>query len=177
MSDVSIIDNAIRKVKDFPKKGILFYDITGLLIKQDAFSFCMEKMVKLYENRGITKIAAVEARGFIFASPLALRLNVPLLLVRKKNKLPGEKLTKSYSLEYGEDSIEIHKNDIAPGDNVLVVDDLIATGGTIKAACELLESAGASVEEIFAVIGLPFLDYNSKLARYRISTFINYESE
>ncbi len=177
MSDEAIIGRAIRKVSDFPKKGILFYDITGLLIDPEAFSCCMNRMARLYEKRGITRIAAIEARGFLFASPLALRLNVPLLLIRKKNKLPGEKLSKTYSLEYGEDTIEMHKNDIKSGDNVLVIDDLIATGGTIKAACELAESSGAKIEEIFAVIGLPFLGYREKLSGYRIHTLINYDSE
>jgi len=177
MSDIEIIDNAIRKIRDFPKKGILFYDITGLLINPEAFNFCINKMADIYSGRGITKIAAVEARGFIFASPLALKLNLPLILVRKKNKLPGETIRKSYALEYGEDSIEIHKNDIEKTDNILVVDDLIATGGTIRAACELIESTGAKIEEIFSVIGLPFLGYKEKLKPYIIHTLINYESE
>lgn len=172
-----IIDGAVRKVMDFPKKGILFYDITGLLINPGAFRLCIERMKSLYSDRGITRIAAIEARGFIFASPLALSLNVPLVLIRKKNKLPGETISASYALEYGEDTIEMHKSDISPGDRVLIIDDLIATGGTLNAACRLIESAGAGVEEIFAVIGLPFLNYHKALQGYKTRTLVNYDSE
>lgn len=177
MQNEKIIDNAIRKVKDFPKKGILFYDITGLLVNPDAFRHCAEMIKKLYSERGITRIAAIEARGFVFASPLALSLNLPLVLIRKKNKLPGETYRASYSLEYGEDTIEMHKSDISSGDRVLIIDDLIATGGTLRAACRLIETAGASVEEIFAVIGLPFLNYEKVLDGYKTTTLVNYDSE
>ncbi|MCL2294422.1 MAG: adenine phosphoribosyltransferase [Spirochaetes bacterium] len=169
------IDFAIRKVKDFPKKGVLFYDITGLLVNPDAFNFCIQKMIEFYEGRAIKRVAAIEARGFLFAAPLAYHLGVPIVLVRKKNKLPGETIKKNYSLEYGEDSIEIHKSDVLPGEKILVVDDLIATGGTLAAACDLLESAGAEIEEIFAVIGLPFLNYMEILAKYKITTLIEYD--
>jgi len=177
MIDKKIIDNAIRKVKDFPKKGILFYDITGLLINPSAFNYCIKKMIELYEGKGIKRIAAIEARGFLFASPLAYHLGLPITLVRKKNKLPGETIKKNYSLEYGEDSIEIHKSDVIPGEKVLVVDDLLATGGTMRATCELIESVGAEIEEIFAVIGLPFLNYKKTLSKYKINTFIEYNEE
>jgi adenine phosphoribosyltransferase len=177
MKGEKIIDNAIRRVKDFPKKGVLFYDITGLLVDPNAFNYCIKKMIKLYENKGIKRIAAIEARGFLFASPLAYHLGVPIILVRKKNKLPGETIKKNYSLEYGEDSIEIHKSDVVPGEKILIVDDLIATGGTISAACELLESAGVQIEEIFAVLGLPFLNYGKTLSKYKIKTLVEYDSE
>ena len=172
-----IIDNAIRKVKDFPKKGVLFYDITGLLVTPDAFNYCIKKMIEAYEGRGIDRIAAIEARGFLFATPLAYHLGIPIALVRKKNKLPGETIKKNYSLEYGEDSIEIHKSDVNAGEKILVVDDLIATGGTLTAACELIESVGAKVEEIFTVIGLPFLNYGKTLSRYKIKTLVEYDEE
>ncbi|MCL2793013.1 MAG: adenine phosphoribosyltransferase [Spirochaetaceae bacterium] len=177
MRGEKIIDDAIRKVKDFPKKGVLFYDITGLLITPDAFNHCIKKMIELYEKKGIKRIAAIEARGFLFASPLAYHLGVPITLVRKKNKLPGETIRKNYSLEYGEDSIEIHKSDVLPGEKILVVDDLIATGGTLSAACELIESVGAEIEEIFAVVGLPFLNYGKLLFKYKIKTLIEYDEE
>jgi len=177
MRGEKVIDNAIRKVKDFPKKGVLFYDITGLLVNPDAFNYCIKKMIELYGGKEINRIAAVEARGFLFATPLAYHLGIPIALVRKKNKLPGETIKKNYSLEYGEDSIEIHKSDVLPGEKVLVVDDLIATGGTLCAACEMIESVGAKVEEIFAVIGLPFLNYGKILSKYKIKTLVEYDEE
>ena len=177
MRGEKIIDDAIRKVKDFPKKGVLFYDITGLLIKPDAFNYCIKKMIERYENKNIDRIAAIEARGFLFASPLAYHLGIPITLVRKKNKLPGETIKKTYSLEYGEDSIEIHKSDVLRGEKIVVVDDLIATGGTISAACELIESVGAEIEEVFAVIGLPFLNYGKTLSKYKIKTLVEYDEE
>ncbi len=177
MTGEKVIDNAIRKVKDFPKKGVLFYDITGLLVNPQAFNYCIKKMIQLYEGKKIERIAAIEARGFLFASPLAYHLGIPVTLVRKKNKLPGETIKKNYFLEYGEDSIEIHKSDVLSGETVLVIDDLIATGGTVCAACELIESAGAKIEEIFAVVGLPFFNYTKNLSRYKITTLVEYDKE
>ena len=171
------IDGAIRKIKDFPKEGILFYDITSVLANPDAFSYCIDFMEERYKNSGITKIAAVEARGFVFASPLADRLKLPLVLIRKAGKLPGATYSKSYTLEYGKDSVEVQKSDIVNNDSFLVVDDLIATGGTIKAACDLLTENGASVKEIFALVGLPFLSYEKVLADYSVKTVINYDHE
>lgn len=171
------IDNAIRKIKDFPKKGILFYDITSILSDPEAFKHCIDYMAESFKNKNLDKIAAVEARGFVFAAPLADRLNLPLILVRKANKLPGETWSKSYSLEYGEDTVEIQKSDLIKEDNVLVVDDLIATGGTLKAACDLISETGANVEAIFAVVGLPFLNYEKLLSGYPVMTMINYDNE
>lgn len=175
--DKKRIEKTIRKVQDFPKKGVLFYDITGLLTNPNEFKYCIEKIAAIYKEKGITKVAAIEARGFIFGAPVAMLLGVPLVLVRKKNKLPGETISMKYLLEYGEDVIEIHKSDINLMDNLLVVDDLIATGGTIKATCTLIESIGAKIEEVFAVVGLSFLDYKSKIGNYKVRTFINYENE
>ena len=170
-------DSSIRKVKDFPKKGILFYDITSVLSNPEAFKYCLDIMEERYKSRNITKIAAVEARGFIFAAPLADRMKLPLILIRKAKKLPGETYSKSYALEYGTDTIEVQKADIGNNEKILVVDDLIATGGTIRAACDLLTESGASVDEIFAVIGLPFLNYKSVLTGYSVRTIINYNHE
>lgn len=171
------LDKAIRKVPDFPKPGILFYDITGILQTPEAFTYCIDSMVEKYKDAGIDAVAAVEARGFLFAAPLADRLGIPQILVRKAGKLPGEKKEKRFTLEYGEDVIQVHKSDIKPGSNVLLVDDLIATGGTLSAAAELIEELGAKVKEIFCVIGLPFLDYDEKLSSYKITTLIDYDSE
>lgn len=171
------LDGAIRKVPDFPKPGILFYDITSILTNPEAFSHCLETMVELYREKGIDAVAAVEARGFIFGAPLAEKMGIPLILVRKKGKLPGETLTKSFELEYGQDEIQIHKADVPAGGNILLIDDLVATGGTLKAAAELLVEAGGRVEDIFCVVGLPFLPYKEVLKDYRMKTLIEYHSE
>jgi len=171
------LDGAIRKVPDFPKPGILFYDITSILTNPEAFSYCLNTMVEDYKDKGIDAVAAVEARGFIFGAPLAEKLGIPLILVRKKGKLPGETLTTSYDLEYGSAEIQIHKADVAPGSNVLIIDDLVATGGTLKAAAELIVEAGGKVEDIFCVVGLPFLPYKEVLKDFNMRTLIEYDSE
>ncbi len=171
------LDQAIRKVPDFPKPGILFYDITGILQTPPAFKYCIDAMVEQYKNVKIDAVAAVEARGFLFSAPFADRLKVPQILVRKAGKLPGETNEKRFSLEYGEDVIQIHTKDVQAGANVLLIDDLIATGGTLKAAAELIGEIGGKVEDIFCVIGLPFLNYAEMLSDYRITTLINYEAE
>lgn len=170
-------DGAIRKVPDFPKPGILFFDITSLLANTEAFRAAIDAMVSIYRERNMEAVAAIEARGFLFAAPLADRLGLPLILVRKKGKLPGERVAKSFSLEYGEDTVEIHKADIPAGKRVLVVDDLIATGGTVRAAIELLREHGALVSEVFSVIGLPFLGYEAQLPGCRVETLLQYHSE
>ncbi|HAK45691.1 MAG TPA: adenine phosphoribosyltransferase [Spirochaeta sp.] len=177
MSSEFNLDNAIRKVKDFPKEGILFYDITSILTNPKAFSYCIDRMEDLYKDSRIDAVAAAEARGFLFAAPFCERLGIPLILIRKKGKLPGKVLTKTYALEYGEDSIQIHKDDIPQGGRVLLVDDLIATGGTLRAAAELLEEGGADVLGAFGVVGLPFLNYDKVLSGMKIDTLINYDSE
>ncbi|MBN2874792.1 MAG: adenine phosphoribosyltransferase [Spirochaetales bacterium] len=171
------LDDAIRKVPDFPKPGILFYDITSVLANPDAFRYCIESMVRLYKGVEIDAIAAIESRGFLFAAPFADRIGVPLLLVRKKGKLPGKTLSKSYNLEYGTAEIEIHEADIPRGGKVLLVDDLIATGGTIRAAADILIQGGAYPIGVFSVIGLPFLDYADSLAGLEVRTLIEYFGE
>ena len=171
------LDDAIRKVPDFPKKGILFYDITSVLTNPDAFRFCVDSMVKIYRSEGLDAVAAIESRGFLFAAPLCDRLGLPLILVRKKGKLPGKTRAKKYMLEYGEAEIEMHEADIPEGGRVLIVDDLIATGGTVKAAAELLVEGGASPAGVFAVIGLPFLQYERSLDGLPVRTLIEYIGE
>jgi adenine phosphoribosyltransferase len=164
-------------VPDFPKRGITFYDITSILVQPEAFSFCLDMMKKKYANTGLDAVAAVEARGFVFAAPFAREMGLPLILVRKKGKLPGRIISKKFALEYGEDEVELHVDDLHNGWRVLLVDDLIATGGTLKAAARLLEEAGAGNVEIFAVVGLPFLNYEKILAEYDVHTLINFEGE
>ena len=171
------LDKAIGKIPDFPKPGVLFYDVTGILKQPEAFAFCVDKMQELYSAGGFDAVAAVESRGFLFAAPLALRLGLPMILLRKKGKLPGETLQVTFTLEYGEDVLEMHKADVQPCQNVLLVDDLIATGGTLRAAVQLLESAGARVESVFGVIGLPFLNYAAALDGLEVTTLIDYHAE
>ena len=176
MADINL-DDYIRKVPDFPKPGILFYDITSVLMQPVAFNYCIDVMIERYRDSGIEGIAAVDARGFIFAAPLARELELPMLLIRKKGKLPGRTYERSFELEYGTDTVEMHAEDLDPPRNLLIVDDLIATGGTLKAAAEIIEEAGSRVAEIFSVIGLPFLDYASKLPGYTVHTLVEYHGE
>ena len=176
MSD-KIIDEAIRRVYDFPKKGICFYDITGILVAPDVFCHCINLMQEFCKTLKIDAIAAIEARGFIFASPLAERLHLPLILVRKKGKLPGGTYCATYSLEYGEASIEVHKSDIVAGSNILLLDDLIATGGTLGAARKMIEEGGAHVAGVLGVVGLPFLGYEKVIGDVPTHTLIQFNAE
>ena len=171
------LDGAIRKVPDFPKQGILFYDITSILTMPSAFKYCVDQAQVCCRDLKANAVAGVEARGFLFAAPVALGLQLPLILVRKKGKLPGATYRASFALEYGEDEIEVHKADVNPDQKILLVDDLIATGGTIKAAADLFSGAGAEVIGIFAVVGLPFLNYERELEGYKLRTLIQYHGE
>jgi adenine phosphoribosyltransferase len=171
------LDDHIRKIPDFPKKGILFYDITSILANPDAFQFCIETMVSLYKNKSIDAVAAIEARGFLFAAPFAASMKIPLILIRKKGKLPGITLSTKYDLEYARAEIEVHKEDVPAGKQILLLDDLIATGGTLKAARALLQAGGAVVPEFFGIVGLPFLNYEKILAPTPVTTLIQYHGE
>jgi adenine phosphoribosyltransferase len=171
------LDDYIRKVPDFPKKGILYYDITSILTQPAAFSYCIDRMVEIYKDKQIDAIAAIEARGFLFAAPFACRMQIPLILIRKKGKLPGKKLNAQYQLEYGNAEIELHVDDVPQGKRILLTDDLIATGGTLHAARDLLIEAGAVVPEIFGVMGLPFLNYAEALRGTPVTTLIEYNHE
>ena len=175
--NVESLDKAIRRIPDFPKPGILFYDITSILTNPEAFKYCLEQMYEIYKDSGINAIAAVESRGFIFAGSLAEKMGLPLILIRKKGKLPGDTYSCSYALEYGTATIEAHKADIKAGQKYLVGDDLIATGGTLGAAKKLIEMGGGEVTDFFGVIGLPFLNYEKVLAPCKVTTLLNYEGE
>ena len=172
-----IIDAAIRKVPDFPKPGILFYDLTSLLVQPDAFAHTVDRMEQIYRDQPLDAVAAIEARGFLLAAPYAIRRHIPLILLRKTGKLPGEVISREFELEYGTDRIEVHREDVPNGGRILVVDDLIATGGTVEAACELVEGAGATVAGVFAVVALPFLDFDTKLTNRTITYLQEYNSE
>lgn len=171
------LDDAIRKVPDFPKPGILFYDVTGILVKPDAFSDCTQRLADAAREFKPDVIAAIEARGFLFAAPLSVATETPLVLVRKRGKLPGKTVRKTFTLEYGEDEIEMHRADIKAKQRVLIVDDLVATGGTIRATADLIQDLGAIVCGVLCVIGLPFLRYQDVMGPIPVRTLIDYESE
>ena len=171
------LDDAIRKVPDFPKPGILFYDITSILVNPLAFEYCVDSMVKLYKNAEIDAIAAIESRGFIFAAPFCYKLGIPLNLVRKKGKLPGKTVSRSYELEYGTAVLEMHIEDIIKGARYLIVDDLIATGGTVNATIDMLRAGGAIPARAFSVVGLPFLNYQTTIHDVTVDTLIEYFGE
>lgn len=177
MAGPDLLDAAIRRIPDFPKPGILFYDITGVLSSPAAFSYCIDRMLEEYKGTALDGVAAIESRGFVFGAPFARERGLPLILLRKKGKLPGETWRRSFALEYGEDTLEVHKSDVRQGMRVLLVDDLIATGGTLAASVELLAQGGAKVVGIFGVIGLPFLHYEEKLAGLPVTTLIQFHGE
>lgn len=177
MTEHDLLDKAIRRVPDFPKPGVLFYDITGVLVNPSVFKYCIDQISDVCRKESIDAIAGIESRGFLFAAPVAERLGIPLILVRKKGKLPGKTLSCKYALEYGTAEIEVHCEDVSAGQRVLVIDDLIATGGTLKAAKTLLEQGGAHVIGYAGVIGLPFLNYKEVLNPLPVTTLIDYSGE
>ncbi|MEA3488888.1 MAG: adenine phosphoribosyltransferase [Candidatus Omnitrophota bacterium] len=171
------LDKVIRKVPDFPKPGILFYDITSIFADPEAFRSVLERMDDIYKNTEIDGVIAIESRGFLLGAPFALKRSLPLVLARKSGKLPGDTVQQAYSLEYGKETLEIHTADLTPGRKWLIVDDLIATGGTLEAVAIMVEKQGAEVAGIFSIIGLSFLDYMKKIEKYKPTTLINYEGE
>ncbi len=144
----------IRSIQDYPKKGILFRDITTLIKDKNAFKNCIDQMSQILNKISYDKIAAIESRGFIFASPLSYNLSKSHILLRKKNKLPAERYSVDFELEYGKATLEIHKDSISPKEKVIIVDDLIATGGTAEAAAKLVEKSGGEVAGFIFVINL-----------------------
>lgn len=167
----------IRSVPDFPKPGICFYDITTLLQDPAGFSLALDAMEEFARRKKADKILAVESRGFLFAAALADRLNIGMALARKPGKLPYRKISAEYALEYGTDSLEVHEDAVAAGERVLVVDDLIATGGTLQAVCKLIEQLSAEVVGISTVIDLSFLPWREKLAAYDVDYLVSFASE
>ena len=153
----------IRSIPDYPKKGILFRDITTLIKNPEAFKYSINKIVKISKKIKFDKVSAIESRGFVFASAVSYLLNKPLVLLRKKNKLPAERHSVDFKLEYGEATIEVHKDSIKAKEKILVIDDLIATGGTAEAAAKLIELSGGSVAGFIFVINLYDLPGNDLL--------------
>lgn len=169
--------STIRTVPDFPKKGILFRDITTLLKDRNAFRETVDILCEHYSGQRIDKVACVESRGFILGAALALRLDAGFVPIRKKGKLPAAKLQQEYALEYGTDVIEVHRDAISKGEHVLIHDDLLATGGTIAAACKLVEELGGSICGLSFLIELGFLNGRSQLGAYDVFSVIRYDAE
>jgi len=172
---VERIASTIRVIHDFPKPGILFQDITTLLLDPQAFRDTTDLFVERYKDKGITVVAGVEARGFIFGPPIALAIGAKFVPIRKPKKLPGEVISEEYSLEYGTDKIEMHVGAVQPNDRALIVDDLIATGGTLCAAAKLIERVGAEVVECACVIELPELKGRDKLGNRPVFVLVKAE--
>jgi adenine phosphoribosyltransferase len=166
----------IREVPDFPKPGINFYDITTLLKDPDGLEMTIDAMTEQCRGLQIDTVIGIESRGFIFGAPLAYQLGTGFIPVRKPKKLPAEKASVSYALEYGEDSLEIHRDAVGEGHHVLIVDDLLATGGTAKAVVELVEGLGGKVAGLHFVIELSFLNGRSKFQGYDVKSLITYDS-
>ena len=165
----------IRAIPDFPKPGILFRDITTLLAAPAAFRQATGEMAAPFRDAKIDVVAAAEARGFIFAAPIALELGAALVPIRKPGKLPHETLAFTYDLEYGTDTLEIHADAVSAGDRVLVVDDLLATGGTIEACCKMIEQAGGTVAGCVFLIELLGLGGAKRIAKYKTVSLIKYD--
>ena len=168
---------AIRSVPDFPKKGIVFRDITTVLKNPQAFQASVDLLCEHFDGEGIDIIVGPESRGFIFGAAMAYKMGKSFVPVRKPGKLPAETESETYELEYGTDTIEIHKDAINPGDKVLMIDDLLATGGTMVAACNLVEKLGGEVAGIGFLIELSFLSGRKKLGKYNVFSLVDYESE
>jgi adenine phosphoribosyltransferase len=164
----------IRDIPDFPKPGIVFKDITPLLKAPEAFRFAVDQFARRFEKQGITQIVAIESRGFIFGAALAYAIGAGIVPVRKVGKLPAATFRESYELEYGTDSVEIHQDAITPTDRVVVLDDVIATGGTLAAACRLVRGSGGTIVEAATLIELTFLNGREKLQDVPFFTVLTY---
>tara|TARA_A100001011_G_scaffold269126_1_gene278296 strand:+ start:21 stop:548 length:528 start_codon:yes stop_codon:yes gene_type:complete len=166
----------IRSIQDYPKKGILFRDITTLIKNPEAFKYTNDKIIEISKKIDFDKVSAIESRGFIFASTVSYILNKPFILLRKKNKLPAETHSVDFKLEYGEATIEVHKDSISKGEKILVIDDLVATGGTAEAAAKLIEISGGMVAGFIFVINLFDLPGSNLLKKkgYKIESLIEF---
>ncbi|MCB1022831.1 MAG: adenine phosphoribosyltransferase [Acidobacteria bacterium] len=165
----------IREVPDFPVEGINFYDITTLLKDPDGLKQTIDGMVEHYKDKGIDVVIGMESRGFIFAAPLAHQIGAGFVPVRKPGKLPSVKTSVSYSLEYGEDTLEIHEDAVSEGTRVLIIDDLLATGGTAKATVDLVEKLNGNIVGVAFLCELSFLNGREKLSGYDVHSFLVYD--
>jgi len=170
------IKAAIRDVPDFPKEGIVFKDITPIMLDAKLSLEIVDHLAELYRDKKIDKIAGIESRGFLFGYPLAMRLGIPFVMIRKAGKLPYHKISHGYDLEYGSAVIEMHMDAVSEGDNVLIHDDLLATGGSASAAAELILKCGGKVAGFNFLVGLNFLEGDQKLLKYseNITNLVGY---
>ena len=171
------LEDYVRSIPDFPEKGIIFRDVTSVLQDPDGLRLAIDSIQKYLEGVDIDAIVGTESRGFIFGMPVAYNLHKPFILVRKKGKLPCETVSKKYDLEYGTAEIEMHKDSIKPGQKVAIIDDLIATGGTVEAAAELIEELGGEVVKIVFLMELAGLKGRERLKKYDVSSVICYEGK
>ena len=169
------LEEYVRSIPDFPEQGIIFRDVTSVLQDADGLHLAIDTMQDLVRDLDIDVVAGPESRGFIFGTPIAYNLHKPFVLIRKKGKLPCETVETSYALEYGTATIEMHKDSIRPGQKVLIVDDLIATGGTTEAMIKLVESLGGVVVGVVVMIELAGLKGREKIAGYRLESAVRYE--
>lgn len=176
-TQLDLIKSSIKSIPNYPKEGIIFRDITTLLEVPAAFKATIDLIVEQYRDKGITKVLGTESRGFIFGAPVALALGLPFELVRKPKKLPRETISQSYQLEYGQDTLEMHVDAISEGDNVLIIDDLLATGGTVEATVKLVQRLGGTVKHAAFVINLPELGGEKRLNNLGLDcyTLVNFE--
>ena len=171
------IEEYVRSIPDFPEPGIIFRDVTSILQDPDGLKLSIDLIQEKLEGLDFDVIAGTESRGFIFGMPIAYNLHKPFVLVRKKGKLPCETISQDYDLEYGSATIEMHKDSIKPGQKVVIIDDLIATGGTVEACAKLVEELGGSVEKIVFLLELAGLHGRDKLAAYDVASVITYEGK
>lgn len=171
------IEDYVRSIPDFPEPGIIFRDVTSILQDADGLKLAIDSMQAFLEDVDVDVIIGTESRGFIFGMPIAYNLHKPFVLVRKKGKLPCETISKTYDLEYGTATIEMHKDSIRPGQKVAIIDDLIATGGTIEAAAKMVEELGGEVVKIVFLMELAGLKGREKLAGYDVKSVICYEGK
>ena len=171
------VEDYVVSIPDFPEPGIIFRDVTSVIQGAEGLQLAIDEMQKLLEGVEFDVLAGAESRGFIFGMPIAYNLKKPFVLVRKKGKLPRETVEMSYDLEYGSATIEMHKDSIKPGQKVVLIDDLIATGGTIEAAAKLVESLGGEVVKIVFLMELAGLEGRKKLAKYDVGSVICYEGK
>ena len=176
-TQLDLIKSSIKSIPNYPKEGIIFRDITTLLEVPSAFKATIDLIVEQYRDKGLTKVLGTESRGFIFGAPVALALGLPFELVRKPKKLPRETISQSYQLEYGQDTLEMHVDAISEGDNVLIIDDLLATGGTVEATVKLVQRLGGVVKHAAFVINLPELGGEKRLNNLGVDcyTLVNFE--
>ncbi|MBQ7584168.1 MAG: adenine phosphoribosyltransferase [Lachnospiraceae bacterium] len=171
------LEEYVRSIPDFPEEGIVFRDITSVLQDADGFRLAINELIKLVQDIDFDVIVGAESRGFIFGAPLAYEMHKPLILIRKKGKLPCETVSEDYDLEYGSATIEIHKDAVKKGQKAVLVDDLIATGGTLAASVKLIERLGGEVVKIICLMELAGLKGRENLAGYDVSSVIRYEGK